>query len=236
VKEAIVGDGEARKRYVIAFNPKEAERDRFKRESIIETLEERLTNLKQLPHEAHHKEACRLRSHGTYGKYIRQLKDGTLKLNKQAVRDAVKYDGKYLIRTSDDTLSPEDIVLGYKQLLDVEDAFRTLKSTLHLRPMYHRLEERIRSHVLISWLSLLLVRIIEVETRSTWGQLRKEMNRLHLGCFLRKTETCINAPGSLQNSSKPLRLWEWSYLQGSLISTLNPRYTPIHTLSVSKWP
>jgi transposase len=186
VKEAIVGDGEARKRYVIAYNPKEAERDRSKREGIIETLEERLTNLKQLPHEAHRKEACRLRSHDTYGKYIRQLKDGTLKLNQQAVRDAAKYDGKYLIRTSDDTLSLEDIVLGYKQLLDVEDAFRTLKSTLHLRPMYHRLEERIRSHVLISWLALLLVRIIEVETGSTWKQLRKEMNRLHLGYFSSK--------------------------------------------------
>ncbi|NJP39447.1 transposase, partial [Bacillus luteus] len=72
----------------------------------------------QEANEAHHKKACALRAHPTYGKYVRQLKDGTLRLHKQAVRDASKYDGKYLIRTSDDTLSIEDVALGYKQLLE----------------------------------------------------------------------------------------------------------------------
>jgi transposase len=56
------------------------------------------------------------------------------------------------------------VALGYKQLVDVEDAFRTLKTTLELRPMYHRIEDRIRAHILISWLALLLVRIAEVKT------------------------------------------------------------------------
>jgi hypothetical protein len=62
------------------------------------------------------------------------LKDGTLRIDQQAVREAEKYDGKYLIRTSDDTLSVEDVALGYKQLVDIEHAFRTLKSMLELRP------------------------------------------------------------------------------------------------------
>ena len=168
VKESIVGDGEARKRYVIAYNPEEAERDRRQRKEIICAVEEQLENLKQLPNEAHHKRACALRAHKVYGKYIRQLKDGTLKLNKQAIRDEEKYDGKYLIRTSDDTLSLEDIALGYKQLLQVESAFRTLKSTLKIRPMYHRLERRIRAHIIINWLALLLVMLIENETGSSW--------------------------------------------------------------------
>lgn len=158
VKEIIVGDGEARKRYVLVYNPKEAQHQREERKKLLEKLQTELDGLKQLPHEAHSKAACRLRSHPSYGKYLRQLKDGTLRLNKQAIRDAEKYDGKYLIRTSDDTLSPEDVALGYKQLIEVEDAFRTLKSTLELRPMYHRLEDRIRAHILLSWLALLLVR------------------------------------------------------------------------------
>ncbi|WP_461183832.1 IS1634 family transposase, partial [Virgibacillus kimchii] len=183
VKESIVGDGEARKRYVIAFNPEEAERDRHQRDQIVQTIERKLENLKQLPNEAHRKQACALRAHKVYGKYIRQLKDGTLKLNKQAIRDASKYDGKYLIRTSDDTLSIEDIALGYKQLLQVEDAFRTLKSTLKLRPMYHRLEDRIRAHVIISWLALLLVRLIEMETNASWESTRREMQRMQVGHF-----------------------------------------------------
>src|SRR5690606_14591180 len=85
VKVSLVGDGEARKRYVIAYNPEEAERDRRQRKEIICAVEEQLENLKQLPNEAHHKQACALRVHKVYGKYIRQLKDGTLKLNKQAI-------------------------------------------------------------------------------------------------------------------------------------------------------
>ncbi|CAM3876787.1 IS1634 family transposase [Marinicrinis lubricantis] len=183
VKDIIVGDGEARKRFVLVYNPKEAERDRIRREQHIEKLQGHMEELKQLGKQAHTKAACRLRSHPTYGKYIRQLKDGTLKLDKQAIRDAAKYDGKYLIRTSDDTLSAEDVALGYKQLVDVEDAFRTLKTTLELRPMFHRLEDRIRSHILISWLALLLVRIVEVKTGQTWAALRKELDRIHLGHF-----------------------------------------------------
>ena len=67
-----------------------------------------------------------------------------------------------------------------KQLLEVERAFRTLKTTLELRPVYHRKEERIRAHVLLCWLSLLLVRIAEVNTLQTWPQLRSELEDMHL--------------------------------------------------------
>jgi transposase len=186
VKDIIIGDGEARKRYVLVYNPKEAERDRLRREQMIERLQAELDELKPLGGHAHTKAACKLRSHPTYGKYLRQLKDGTLKLDKQAIRDAEKYDGKYLIRTSDDTLSAEDVALGYKQLIDVEDAFRTLKTTLELRPMFHRMEERIRAHVLLCWLALLLVRIVEVETGETWTAVRKELDRIYLGHFSSK--------------------------------------------------
>lgn len=186
VKDIVIGDGEARKRYVLVYNPKEAERDRLRREQMIERLQAELDELKPLGGHAHTKAACKLRSHPTYGKYLRQLKDGTLKLDKQAIREAEKYDGKYLIRTSDDTLSAEDVALGYKQLIDVEDAFRTLKTTLELRPMFHRLEERIRAHILLCWLALLLVRIVEVETGETWAAVRKELDRIGLGHFSSK--------------------------------------------------
>ncbi len=186
IKEIIVGDGEARQRYVLVYNPSEAERQRKERETLLESLKEELKGLRQLPNEAHHKATCRLRSHPSYGKYLRQLKDGTLRIDKQAVRDAEKYDGKYLIRTSDDTLSAEDVAIGYKQLVDIEQAFRTLKSTLELRPMYHRLEDRIRAHVLLSWLALLLVRIVEIRTHESWPNVRDECERLMLGHFSSK--------------------------------------------------
>jgi transposase len=70
-------------------------------------------------------------------------------------------DGKYLIATSDPHISAEDVALGHKNLLEAERGFRDLKSTLLLRPVFHRLEHRIRAHVLICWLALLLTRVAE---------------------------------------------------------------------------
>jgi transposase len=113
------------------------------------------------------------------GRYVRELKSGALRVNRAAVREEEKLDGKFLISTTDPTLSAEDVALGYKQLSDVERAFRTLKHTLELRPLHHRLPDRIRSHVLICWLALLLIRLIEVETGDTWELLRDELEQVH---------------------------------------------------------
>ncbi len=76
-----------------------------------------------------------------------------------------------------------------RQLLEVEEAFRTLKQTLELRPVYHRLSRRIQAHVLLCWLALLLIRVIETRVeerlgqRYTWPRLRDELSRMHLGIF-----------------------------------------------------
>jgi hypothetical protein len=58
-----------------------------------------------------------------------------------------------------------------------------MKSVLDLRPVCHRLEERIRAHVLLCWLALLLVRVAENTTGQTWPQMRRELDRIHLGTF-----------------------------------------------------
>ena len=96
------------------------------------------------------------------------------------MKKEARLDGKYLLRTSDDTLSPEDVALGYKQLLEVEDAFRTLKSTLDLRPMYHRISDRIRAHVLLCWLALLLVRVAENQVGDAWPKIRTHLERIRI--------------------------------------------------------
>ena len=180
VKEVTVGNGEARIRYVLVRNPSEAKRDAQTRNKHLERLKEKLAKLKELDGEAHTKAHCRLYSHIVYKKYLKIDTKGNLKINMKAVKEAEKLDGKYLIRTSDDTLSVEDIALGFKQLWEVERAFRTLKTTLELRPVYHRKDDRICSHVLLCWLSLLLVRLAEVQTKQTWATLRSELEKIHL--------------------------------------------------------
>ena len=70
------------------------------------------------------------------------------------------------------------MALGYKNLLEAERAFRTMKSTLYLRPVYHRLDDRIRAHVLLCWLALLLIRVAEHRTDATWRHINSELGRI----------------------------------------------------------
>ncbi len=114
---------------------------------------------------------------------MRELKNGKLRIDRAQVKADEKLDGKYLISTTDPTLSAEDVALGYKQLLEVERAFRTLKTTLELRPLHHRLPERIRAHVLLCWIALLLVRLAETESGMTWDGIREAMEDLSLVKF-----------------------------------------------------
>jgi len=196
VKEIVIGDGEKRVRYILVRNPQEAAKDKAQREKTLARIREELKAIGDLEGKPHTKACCELIAHKTYGKYLKTDKKGQPYIDKAKVKAEEKLDGKYLLRTSDDTLSAEDVALGYKQLLEVEDAFRTIKQVLELRPAYHRLSERIKSHVLLCWLALLLIRIAENRTGETWRSLRKTLDRMHLGEFagadgkvLQRTET-----------------------------------------------
>lgn len=70
-----------------------------------------------------------------------------------------------------------------RNLLEVEHGWRDMKTTLDLRPVFHRREDRIRAHILLCWLTLLLIRVAETETGHTWTTIRTEIDRLDLGVF-----------------------------------------------------
>jgi transposase len=186
VKEVVVGKGERRRRFVLVWNPEQAKKDQAIRERTLKRIEEALLALGDQRGKAHQKAVCALLAHRTMGRYLRQQKNGALKIDRAKVKAEEHLDGKYLLSTSDDSLSPEDVALGYKQLMEVERAFRTLKTTLELRPLYHRKDERIRAHVLLCFLALLLVRIAERQTGQTWDHIRAIMERMHLGEFASK--------------------------------------------------
>ncbi len=192
VKEVRVGNGEAAKRFVICHNPAEAERQQQIREDTITRLEAELDRIdvqrakaktaktQKAKHTAAHTKAeCALRDHPSLGRYLRQTATGRLKIDRAKIAAEAKLDGKYLLSTSDPDLSAEDVALGYKNLLEAERGFRELKGTLELRPVFHRLEHRIRAHVLICWLALLLIRVTERQTGQTWRRTALELGRLH---------------------------------------------------------
>jgi hypothetical protein len=161
--------------------PSKAERDRQLRDEILERLAADIETLNARRKGPEHTKAiCALRSDPVYGRYLRELANGRQQIDRTKVRQDERLDGKYLLSTTDPSLSAEDIALGYKQLAEVERGFRTLKSTLELRPIYHRLPERIRAHVLLCWLALLLVRIIERDTGVSWDRAHEALSTLHL--------------------------------------------------------
>lgn len=204
IKEVTLGKGTGRRRFVIAYNPEEAKHDQKTREKILQRIDSELAAIKKLAAHKQHKAKCRLLTHQSMGRYVKELKSGKLKIDQAKVKQEEKLDGKYLLSTSDESLSAEDIALGYKQLMEVERAFRTLKGSLSLRPIYHSKDDRIRSHVLLCWLALLLVRIAEIETGMTWSRIRTEMQRLYLGEFFNKDGRILQYTELTQNKHKIL--------------------------------
>jgi len=180
VKEVVVGDGERRRRYVIGFNPLELERQRKHRAQVLEELEAELSSLKQACGKEHSKRTCELRASRRYGKYLRFGRGGKLVIDRAKVKKEEKLDGKFVVHSNDDTLSSEDMALGYKQLQRVEEAWRTLKSVIRMRPVFHWAPHRIHAHIALSVQALLLERVAEHLCQDTWRNIRDDLRQIKL--------------------------------------------------------
>jgi transposase len=217
VKEVRVeGAGDAR--FIICHNPEQADRDKTQRERAIARIEAELDRIaaqrerdhaktgtgsaKQKAEAAHVRAECALRDHPTLKRWIRQQRNGRLVIDRAKVKAEQRLDGKYLLATSDPDITAEDTALGYKNLLEAERGFRDLKSELLLRPVFHRLEHRIRAHVLICWLALLLTRVAELSCHQSWRNIRRETNRLKQVTLAGEAGT-ITQTTPLRTTSRP---------------------------------
>ena len=188
VKDVRLGEGDGARRFVVCHNPAEAERDKLERDTQLTRLEAELARIETArakakttkAREAHTRAECALRDHPTLSRYLRQTASGRLLIDRRKVAAEERLDGKYLLSSSDPDLTAEEIALGYKNLREAERSFRDLKTTLELRPVFHRLEQRIRAHVVVCWLALLLIRIAERATGESWRRIATELQRLHL--------------------------------------------------------
>jgi hypothetical protein len=178
VKEVVVGDGERRKRYVLCLNPEEAERERAHREQVLQELGAELTLLRE--READHpKAACQLLASRRYGRYLTTDYTGRPRLDPAKVKAAEKVDGKFVVITNDDTLSAEDIALGYKGGWIIESCFRRMKQTgLEVRPMFHWTARRIEAHVKLCVLALQMQRAAEIRCGLPWARIAHELRTL----------------------------------------------------------
>jgi Transposase DDE domain len=196
VKEVRLGDDGDR--FIICYNPGQAERDAAIRARLVGQLEELIAGSDQLT------AAERARLEGSLAgkpglkRFLRVTPAGLLRIDKAKIRAAENLDGKYLLRSSDPHLTAEDIAVGYKQLLEVERGWRDMKQVIDLRPVYHRREDRIRAHVILCWLALLLIRVIENTAGQPWNRIRAELQRQH-------AITWTGPAGTFRQATEPSR-------------------------------
>ena len=170
-------------RFVICYNPEAAVRDAAVRKRLLAQLSDLIDGTDRLSGTKRAELRGVISTKPGLNRFLRVTPKGLLRIDHAKIKAEQRLDGKYLLRCSDPKLSAEDIALGYKQLLEVERGWRDMKTTLDLRPVFHRREDRIRAHILLCWLALLLIRVAETDTGRTWHAIRTDIDRLHLGVF-----------------------------------------------------
>ncbi len=141
VKEVMV-DG---RRYIVCHNADQARKDAADREMILKSLEEQLRRGEKS-----------LVGNKGYRRYLK-VQGNAFEIDRKKVEEEARFDGKWVLRTNTD-LSSTEVALKYKQLWTVESLFRTVKSVLATRPIYHKCDDTIRGHVFCSFLALVLMK------------------------------------------------------------------------------
>jgi len=188
VKEVAVapggnGDGDqgARaQRFAVCHNPEQADRDEAVRGQLVAHLKELMTGSDAWTERRRDEFVGSLKGKPGLRRYLRRTNGGLLRVDAAAIKREQHLDGKWLLRTSDPTLTPDDLAAAYKTLLQVERGWRDMKGALGLRPVFHYREDRIRAHVQLCWLALLLLRVTENATDDSWRNVRHELDRMHL--------------------------------------------------------
>ncbi len=159
------------RRYLVCFNPEEAERERVEREEMVRKLEEKLKSggLKGL-----------IGNRG-YRRYLR-VKGAEVTIDREVLEEERRYDGKYVLETNTE-LGVEEAARAYRDLWRVERAFREIKSSLELRPIYHWTEKRIRGHIMVCFLAFVLEvvmmrRLKEVGYEGSYREVMEDVERL----------------------------------------------------------
>jgi DDE family transposase len=163
IKEVWVED----RRYVVCLNQEERRKDAHDRQAIVAHLREQLRSGDKS-----------LVGNKGYRRYLKVEGSGHFAIDEKQVKAEERYDGIWVLRTNTD-YNAETVAHVYKALWTVEDIFRTTKSILQTRPIYHKCDETIRGHVFCSFLALLLK--AELERRMKFADLEREWTQVLRG-------------------------------------------------------
>jgi hypothetical protein len=206
VREVIIDEDVMRDRFVICRNPEAAERDRAIRENLLAQLAAAIDGSDRPSTTARVDLATGLPA--WLGRFLRRTPGGLLRVDRATVRAEERLDGSFLAGAPATPPCPRRTsALGYKHLLEIERGWRDMKSSLELRPVFHRLEHRIRAHVVLCWLDLPLIHVAEQAPGDTWRNLRHELDRMHLGTFTGPAGTVRRRTATTAGQTTILRAW-----------------------------
>jgi hypothetical protein len=159
------------RRYIVARNEAEAEKDRADRAAIIEALDRQLK-----------KGDKALIGNSAYRRYLRATTPDAFEIDAGKLADEARYDGIFVLRTNA-KISPLQAVLRYRDLIQVEELFRTAKALMRTRPIYHSSDAAIRGHVFCSFLALILRKELQgrcevAGLKPEWAELLRDLDRL----------------------------------------------------------
>ena len=168
VKEVWVEDT---RRYVVCVNEDQATKDRHDRDAVVASLRKALG----------HGDKSLVGNKG-YRKYLR-AGGQQFAVDEDKIQEEARYDGKWVLTTNTD-LPAREVALKYKQLWMVEAVFRSMKSLLDTRPIFHKCDETIRGHVFCSFLALLLRkelqdRLERKERKLEWADVVRDLDNLN---------------------------------------------------------
>lgn len=157
-------------RYILCLNVKQARKEALDRQVIVDVLKEQL---KRNPKA--------LIGNKGYRKYLKLDRDH-LRLDQDKIDGEERFDGKWVLKTNT-SLSPEQVALKYKELWQVEQVFREVKSVLETRPVFHKCDETIRGHVFCSFLALVLRKELDRRLDQTghcfdWADIKQDLKSL----------------------------------------------------------
>jgi len=159
------------RRYVVCVNPEQVEHDRQQREKIVAALREQL-----------HQGDKSLVGNKGYRRYLKVEGDSHFVLDEAKLAEEARYDGTWVLRTNSE-LPTDEVALQYKKLWMVEQWFRTCKSLLDTRPIFHHCDETIRGHVFCSFLALVLRQELQSRLaarghRFEWADILRDLERV----------------------------------------------------------
>jgi transposase len=166
VKEVIIDD----RRYIVCLNTRQARKDALDRQAVINSLQEQLQ-----------KNPKALVSNKGFRKYLK-IARSQITIDHQKIEDDAQFDGKWVLMTNTSSL-PTEVALKYKELWQVEQVFRDIKSVLATRPIFHQRDETIRGHVFCSFLALVLRKELDRRLEKAghcfeWSEIKQDLKAL----------------------------------------------------------